>query len=117
MTEQLPLRDIQSLIAAGEITQPEQVLGPDDKETLAEAGTAFTVNAVQYGDDGEFGPFWQVEAVVSGKPVSFRLSSHEGRDPFMSGLAGVITGGPIGGLRLKAYKGRNGHAFVTLEPA
>ena len=117
MTEQQPVRNINDLIAQNAIPAVEKIFGQDEKNQLAEAGTPFIVNSIAMGNDEQYGPYWQVEALLDNQPISFRLSQHERRDAFMSGVAGALASGPIGGLRLKAYTGRGGNAFITLEPA
>ncbi len=117
MTEQQPVRNVNDLIAQNAIPAVEKIFGQDEKNKLAEAGTPFIVNSIAMGDDEQYGPYWQVEATLDNQPISFRLSQHERRDAFMQGLAAVLPAGPIGGLRLKAYTGRGGNAFVTLEPS
>ena len=110
-------RSLADLIAQGEVAPPPVQLDQDGKEALAEAGTSFTITSIQFSDDSDFGSYFQFEVQIDGKPVSFRLTSNEHRDSFIESLMGVITAGPISGVRLKALGTRGGNKFLTIEPA
>lgn len=120
MTTNPPMQpiDVGTLIQQGKLEAPPEQLDQAGKEALAEAGTPITVNAIQYGESGEFGPYWEFHALVNGKATTFRLSSHESRDTWIQALAAVTgQGQPISGLRLRAIATRGGNKFITVEQA
>lgn len=115
--EQKPTIALSDLLAQGAVQAPPTQLDQEAKESLAEAGTPLKLDTIQFGDSGEFGPYWQFEGSVDGKPVSFRLSSHEGRDSFIASLAAITATQSISGVRLIAIDTRGGNKFLTLGPA
>lgn len=110
-------RNIHDLITTGAVKEPSKRLGKAEKEHLADMGTSFTVNSIQYGEDPKNGPYWSVNATVEDDEVQFNIGSHARRDPFMQSLSIVLVDGPVDGLRLKAYPGQQGNSFINLEPA
>lgn len=117
MTDQPQPVDLSTLIESGQVQAPAVQLSQADKEALAEEGTPFTINSIIYGDDGEFGPYFQFEATLNGKPVSFRIGSNEKRDSFLDALANITAKQPVSGVRLRAIGTRGGNKFLTVEPA
>lgn len=116
VTDQTPV-DINDLINQGVVEAPVQLFGQDKKEALAEDGAPFTVTNISVGNDPQYGPYWQVMAILNGTPIQFRLSQHDRRDSFMSSLAAVTAKQPVANLRLVAYPGQGGNDFITVEPA
>jgi len=95
----------------------QTLMGVDEKEALAEAGTPFTVISVKAGEGTDFGGFWEVTIHLQGRERVFQLGFNQHRDPLMEALASVTAVEPVTNCRLVIKSRRGGNAFLMIESA
>jgi hypothetical protein len=95
----------------------QTLMGVEEKEALAEAGTPFIIRSVQVGEGKDFGGYWEVTIELNGRERVFNLGVNDNRDSLMETLASVSAVEPISNCRLVIKSRRGGNAFLMIEPA